>query len=136
MSGPVSTVQTLLDDARSHITRHTPEEAAEALRLGALLVDLRPVEYRWRFGEVPGAIAVSRHVLEWRLDVTSDHRLTQLRHGDRDQVVILMCNEGYTSSLAAYQVMRQLGLTDVRDVAGGFAAWRAAGLPTVTRLTG
>jgi rhodanese-related sulfurtransferase len=127
----MSTVETLLDDARSHITRHSPEEAAEAMRLGALLVDLRPVEYRWRFGEVPGAIAVSRHVLEWRLDVTSDHRLPQLDRAD--QVIILMCNEGYTSSLAAYQVMRQLGLTDVRDVTGGFAAWQAAGLPTVAR---
>jgi rhodanese-related sulfurtransferase len=127
----MSTVEALLDDARSHITRHSPEEAAEAMRLGALLVDLRPVEYRWRFGEVPGAIAVSRHVLEWRLDVTSDHRLPQLDRAD--QVIILMCNEGYTSSLAAYQVMRQLGLTDVRDVTGGFAAWQAAGLPTVAR---
>lgn len=132
----MSAVDTLLDDARSHITRYAPAEAAEAMRGGALLVDLRPVEYRWRFGEVPGAIAVSRHVLEWRLDVTSEHRLTQLRFGDRGQEIVLMCNEGYTSSLAAYQVMGQLGLTAVRDVAGGFAAWRAAGLPTVTRLGG
>lgn len=132
----MSTVETLLDDARAHITRYTPEEAAEALRRGALLIDLRPVEYRWRFGEVPGAIAVSRHVLEWRLDVTSEHRLTQLRHGGFDQEIVLMCNEGYTSSLAAYQVMRQLGLTDVKDVAGGFAAWHEAGLPTVRRLAG
>ncbi len=132
----MSAVDTLLDDARSHITRYSPEEAAEAMRHGALLVDLRPVEYRWRFGEVPGAIAVSRHVLEWRLDVTSEHRLAQLRYGDHDQEIVLMCNEGYTSSLAAYQVMRQLGLTDVKDVAGGFAAWRAAGLPTVRRLAG
>jgi rhodanese-related sulfurtransferase len=94
------------------------------------------VEYRWRFGEIPGAIAVSRHVLEWRLDVTSAHRLKEVRDGDLDQEIVLMCNEGYTSSLAAYQVMRQLGLTTVRDVAGGFAAWRAVGLPTVTRLAG
>jgi rhodanese-related sulfurtransferase len=132
----MSAVDALLDDARSHITRYSPREAAEAMRRGALLVDLRPVEYRWRFGEVPGAIAVSRHVLEWRLDVTSEHRLTQLRYGDRDQEIVLMCNEGYTSSLAAHQVMRQLGLSTVRDVAGGFAAWRDARLPTVTRLTG
>jgi rhodanese-related sulfurtransferase len=132
----MSTVEALLDDARSHVTRYTPEEAAEAMRRGALLVDLRPVEYRWRFGEVPGAIAVSRHVLEWRLDVTSEHRLAQLRYGDRDQEIVLMCNEGYTSCLAAHQVMRQLGLTDVKDVAGGFAAWQAAGLPTVRRLAG
>jgi rhodanese-related sulfurtransferase len=126
----------LLDEARAHITRYEPAEAAEAMRRGALIVDLRPVEYRWRNGEVPGAIAVSRHVLEWRLDVTSEHRIAALRRGDSDQEIVLMCNEGYTSSLAAYQLKRQLGLTDVKDVAGGFAAWRAAGLPTVSRLAG
>lgn len=129
-------VSRLLAEAREHIVRCSPAEAAEAMRRGALLVDLRPVEYRWRFGEVPGAIAVSRHVLEWRLDVTSEHRLKELHAGDRDQEIVLMCNEGYTSSLAADQVRRSLGLSDVKDVAGGFAAWRAAGLPTVRRLAG
>jgi rhodanese-related sulfurtransferase len=127
-------VSVLLDEARARITRYSPQEAAEAMRRGAILVDLRPTEYRWRFGEVPGAIAVSRHVLEWRLDVTSEHRLKELRAGDRDQEIVLMCNEGYTSSLAAHQVMSQLGLTRVVDVTGGFAAWQAAGLPTVSRL--
>jgi rhodanese-related sulfurtransferase len=125
----------LLERARATITRYEPAEAAEAMRRGALLVDLRPTEYRWRFGEVPGAIAVSRHVLEWRLDVTSSHRLKELRSGEFDQEIVLMCNEGYTSSLAAHQVMTQLGLTRVADVVGGFAAWHAAGLPTVSRLT-
>lgn len=129
-------VSGLLAEAREHITRYAPEEAAAAMGRGALLVDLRPIEYRWRFGEVPGAIAVSRHVLEWRLDVTSEHRLKELRKDARDQEIVLMCNEGYTSSLAAHQVMRQLGLTDVKDVDGGFAAWHAAGLPTVSRLVG
>jgi len=128
-------VSVLLDQARAHITRYSPREAADAMRRGAILVDLRPTEYRWRFGEVPGAIAVSRHVLEWRLDVTSEHRLKELRAGDRDQEIILMCNEGYTSSLAAYQVMSQLGLTRVVDVTGGFTAWQAAGQPTVSRLS-
>jgi rhodanese-related sulfurtransferase len=128
-------ITTLLEHARERITRYTPAETAEAMRRGALLVDLRPTEYRWRNGEVPGAIAVSRHVLEWRLDVTSGHRLKELRADDRDQEIVLMCNEGYTSSLAAHQVMTQLGLTRVADVVGGFAAWHAAGLPTVSRLT-
>ena len=127
-------VSALLTEARAHITRYSPGEAAEVMRRGALLLDLRPTEYRWRFGEVPGAIAVSRHVLEWRLDVTSAHRLKELRPGDRDQEIVLMCNEGYTSSLAAHQVMTQLGLTRVTDVVGGFTAWREAGLPTVSRL--
>jgi rhodanese-related sulfurtransferase len=129
-------VSTLLAEARQHITRYSPAEAAEAMRHGAILLDLRPTEYRWRFGEVPGAIAVSRHVLEWRLDVTGEHRLKELRPDDHDQQIVLMCNEGYTSSLAAHQVMTQLGLTRVADVAGGFAAWREAGLPTVSRLSG
>ena len=128
-------VTSLLELARLRITRYQPAEAAEAMRHGALLVDLRPTEYRWRFGEVPGAIAVSRHVLEWRLDVTSGYRLKELRPGDTGQEIVLMCNEGYTSSLAAHQVMTQLGLTRVADIVGGFAAWRAAGLPTVSRLT-
>ena len=130
-----ATIERLLEHARSRITRYTPHEAAEAMRRGAVLVDLRPVEYRWRNGEIPGAVAVSRHVLEWRLDVTGSWRLKELRPGDLDQEIVLMCNEGYTSSLAAHQVMTQLGLTRVADVTGGFAAWRAAGLPTVSRLT-
>lgn len=129
-------VTTLLERARGQITRYSPAEAAAAMQRGALLIDLRPTEYRWRFGEVPGAIAVSRHVLEWRLDVTSQHRLKELRAGDTGQEIVLMCNEGYTSSLAAHQVMAQLGLTRVSDVVGGFAAWHAAGLPTMSRLTG
>lgn len=129
-----SRVAALLTEARAHITRYSPARAASAMRDGALLVDLRPTEYRWRFGEVPGAIAVSRHVLEWRVDVTGEHRLKELRPGDPGQEIILMCNEGYTSSLAAHQVMTQLGLTRVADIEGGFTAWRAAGLPTVSRL--
>jgi rhodanese-related sulfurtransferase len=104
------------------------------MRAGAVLVDLRPTEYRWRFGEIPGAIAVSRHVLEWRMDVTSSWRCKELRAGDLDQEIILICNEGYTSSLAAYQLRGQLGLRDVNDVDGGFAAWRDAGFPIVSRL--
>jgi rhodanese-related sulfurtransferase len=124
----------LLETAREHITRYSPAEAAETMRAGAVLVDLRPTEYRWRFGEIPGAVAVSRHVLEWRMDVTSPHRLKELRPDDVEQEVILLCNEGYTSSLAAYQLRSQLGLRNVNDVEGGFAAWRDAGHPIVRRL--
>jgi len=79
----------LLERAREHITRHSPAQAAEAMRNGAVLVDLRPTEYRWRFGEIPGAIAVSRHVLEWRMDLTSPHRIKELRAGDYDQEIFL-----------------------------------------------
>ncbi|MEC3976094.1 rhodanese-like domain-containing protein [Amycolatopsis sp. H20-H5] len=125
-----------LAEARERLLRYTPVEAAEALRDGALLVDLRPVEYRFRFGEIPGAVAVSRHVLEWRLDVGSRWRLKELERGDTGRRIILVCNEGYTSSLAAFQVKGSLGLTEVGDVLGGFAAWRAAGLPVTPRSPG
>jgi rhodanese-related sulfurtransferase len=131
-----ATIERLLENARAHITRYTPHEAAEAMRHGAVLVDLRPTEFRWRNGEIPGAVAVSRHVLEWRLDVTGPWRLKELRPDDLDQEIILICNEGYTSSLAAHQVTEELGLTRVRDVVGGFAGWRSAGFPSVSRLTG
>lgn len=128
-------VSGLLATAREHITRYSPADAAQAMRSGAVLVDLRPTEYRWRFGEIPGAVAVSRHVLEWRMDVTSPWRCKELRPDDTDQEIILICNEGYTSSLAAYQLRTQLGLANVNDVEGGFAAWRQAGLPVLSRLT-
>jgi rhodanese-related sulfurtransferase len=129
-----ATVERLLAQARAEIVRYGPTEAAEAMRRGAVLVDLRPVEYRWRFGEIPGAVAVSRHVLEWRMDVTGPWHIKELAPDDRDQEIILICTEGYTSSLAAYQLSTQLGLTGVRDVVGGFAAWRAEGFPIVARL--
>jgi rhodanese-related sulfurtransferase len=130
----VTGVESLLERARRHITRYSPAQAADAMRRGAVLVDLRPTEYRWRFGEIPGAVAVSRHVLEWRMDVTSPWHIKELTPGDRDQEIILVCNEGYTSSLAAYQLITQLELTDVKDVIGGFAAWRDAGFPVLSRL--
>lgn len=138
MSAPTSVeapdlVTRLLTEARAHIERLSPNQAAEAMERGALVVDLRPLEYRLRNGEVPGAVAASRHVLEWRLDVSSTSRLKELAYGDLGQEIVLFCNEGYTSSLAAYQVMRDIGLTDVKDIVGGFAAWRDAGLPVLPR---
>lgn len=130
----MDSVSTLLEQARAHITRYHPAEAADAMRRGAVLVDLRPTEYRWRFGEIPGAVAVSRHVLEWRMDVMSPWHIKELRPDDRGQEIILICNEGYTSSLAAHQLRSQLGLTEVNDVIGGFAGWREAGFPIMSRL--
>jgi rhodanese-related sulfurtransferase len=132
----VNAISRLLEQARDRISRYSPAQAADAMRHGAVLIDLRPTEYRWRFGEIPGAVPVSRHVLEWRLDVSSPWHIKELRPGDPAQEIILICNEGYTSSLAAYQVTFQLGLTGVRDVVGGFAAWRAAGFPIMSRLDG
>ena len=91
-------------------------------------VDIRPAAQRAEHGEIPGAIVIERNVLEWRLDPRSDARLT---FADRyDLEVIITCQEGYTSSLAA-ACLQDLGLSRATDLDGGFAAWRAAGLPTI-----
>jgi rhodanese-related sulfurtransferase len=127
-------VERLLAIARANITRLSPHDAAAAVACGALLIDLRPLEYRWRYGEILGATAVSRHVLEWRLDPASEHRLAALPAGGYDHPIVLMCNEGYASSLAAYTLRQDLGLSRLADLRGGFAAWVAAGLPYRRRV--
>ena len=121
------TIDELLADARSRIVRVTPAEAALRVAAGAVLVDIRPAAQRAREGEVPGALAVERNVLEWRFDPASDARLPEATGYDVD--VIILCSEGYTSSLAA-DALRSLGLHRATDVVGGFLAWAAAGLPT------
>ncbi len=98
------------------------------MHAGALLVDTRPLEQRQRDGEIPGAIVIDRNVLEWRLDPSSEHCIPQ---AVSDQRVIVICNEGYSSSLAAATLQR-LGLRDATDVIGGFQAWAARGLPVVS----
>jgi rhodanese-related sulfurtransferase len=120
-------IDELLADARSRIARVPPVEAAARMAAGAVLVDIRPAAQRAREGEVPGALVVERNVLEWRFDPLSDARLPQATGYDVDLVVL--CSEGYTSSLAA-DALRALGLSRATDVVGGFAAWAAAGLPT------
>ena len=122
----MSEIDRLLAEARSGIERLEPQAAAEAMQRGALLVDTRPLEQRRADGEVPGAIVIDRNVLEWRLDPTCAHRLPQV--SDADQLVILMCNEGYSSSLAA-ATLRRLGVRRATDVVGGFQAWVSSGLP-------
>lgn len=121
-----------LDDvlaaARRRLERVGPHEAALLVEMGALLVDTRPFEQRRRDGDVPGAVVIDRNVLEWRLAPRGEHRITEA--GDPNRVVILMCNEGYASSLAA-ATLQDLGLPRATDVVGGFQAWVAAGLPVV-----
>jgi rhodanese-related sulfurtransferase len=121
------TIDDLLAEARSRLTRLSPAEAARHLARGAVLVDIRPAAQRAREGEVPGALIVERNVLEWRFDPASDARLPEATGYDVEVMVI--CSEGYTSSLAA-DALRSLGLTRATDVVGGFLAWAAAGLPT------
>lgn len=122
----MTSIDDLLADARGRLLRVGPLEAAAAARRGALLVDTRPVEQRRRDGEIPGALVIDRNVLEWRLDPASDFRIAEA--GDHDQMVIVVCDEGYASSLAA-ATLQDLGLVNATDLEGGFQAWRAAGLP-------
>jgi rhodanese-related sulfurtransferase len=120
------TVDQLLDEARARFRRLSPAEAAGACAAGALLVDIRPAEQRRREGEVPGARAIERNVLEWRLDPASPDRIEEVT--DHDQVVVVLCSAGYTSSLAA-ATLQDMGFRNATDVAGGFQAWKADGLP-------
>ncbi|HEV8624508.1 MAG TPA: rhodanese-like domain-containing protein [Acidimicrobiia bacterium] len=120
------TVDDLLASARARIRRLDPHETAAAYRRGALLIDIRPtVQRRWE-GEVPGAVVIERNVLEWRVDPASAHRLAQIT--DHDREIVVMCSEGYASSLVAATLV-DLGFASAADLEGGFQAWAKAGLP-------
>jgi rhodanese-related sulfurtransferase len=123
-----TTVEQLLAEARARLHRLSPEEAHAAVRAGAVLIDIRSESQRQRDGVIPGAKFIPRNVLEWRCDPASDWR-------DDDVVgqrLIVMCNEGYQSSLVA-ATLQQLGHADATDLIGGFQSWRHAGLEVVNR---
>ncbi len=120
------TIDQLLDEARAGLRRLSPSETADALAAGALVVDTRPAAQREHEGAMPGALVIERNVLEWRLDPTSPDRIPEVT--GHDQVVVVVCSEGYSSSLAA-AALQDLGLRNATDLAGGFRAWKAAGLP-------
>ena len=122
------TIDDLLEAVRRRIDRVEPGDVAARVAAGALLVDTRPVEQRERDGDVPGAVVVDRNVLEWRLDPASPWRIPEVTGYDLD--VIVLCNQGYSSSLVA-DTLRSLGLRRAVDVVGGFEAWAALGLPVV-----
>jgi rhodanese-related sulfurtransferase len=119
-------VDELLARARSALRRVDPGEAAEAVRRGAVLLDIRSEVQRDRDGLIPAAVFIPRNVLEWRCDPASSSR--DERVSDPDLQLIVFCDEGYQSSLAA-ATLQQLGLRRATDLVGGFRAWRAAGLP-------
>jgi rhodanese-related sulfurtransferase len=124
-------VDALLADARSRISRVTAAQAARQVDDGAaLLVDIRPAWQRSAAGEVPGALVVERNHLEWRLDPTSSARVPGATPG---QHWIVICAEGYTSSLAA-DALNSIGVA-ATDIIDGFAGWQAAGLPSVRGTT-
>lgn len=118
----MSAIDELLDRARARLDRVPPDRLAAEAAAGALVVDTRPVDQRERDGALPGALVVDRNVLEWRLDPTCPHRLPAVTGAD--QRIIVVCNEGYSSSLAA-ATLRDLGLHRATDLAGGYQAWLA-----------
>ena len=120
------TIDEVLSRARRGLRRLRPEAAAAAVRQGAVLVDIRPAAQRRLEGEVPDSLVVERNVLEWRFDPASRACLPMAAH---DLQVVVLCSEGYTSSLAA-AALQELGVHRATDVEGGFRAWREAGLPT------
>jgi len=124
---PKRSIDELLADVQSSLDRVSPEAAQQLAAAGALIVDTRPADHREREGTIPGSIWVERNVLEWRLDPASAHKVPDIE--SYEQVVIVVCDEGYASSLAA-RSLQELGLTRATDLVGGFRAWKAAGLPT------
>ncbi len=122
------TIDEMLARARRRLVRVYPGAVAEEVRQGALLVDIRPEAQRRREGEIPSAIVIERNVLEWRLDPTSPWRIPEVR--GHDQRVIVVCQEGFSSSLAAAS-LQELGLRNATDLIGGHDAWSAAGQPAV-----
>ena len=118
-----------LADARALFERLTPVDASTAMQHGALLVDIRPEFQRRRDGEIPGAIVIERNHLEWRLHTDSPARIPEATSADVQWIVL--CDEGYASSLAA-ATLRALGLHRATDVIGGLRGWRQAGLPLGT----
>ena len=123
-------IEDLLDEARSGLERLTPAQAQVAVEHGeAVIVDIREAERRALEGRVPGAVEIERNVLEWRGAPESDWR--DERICDPSRIVVVMCNQGYQSSLAAANLQR-LGLPRATDMDGGFQRWRAEGLPVET----
>ena len=125
---PPLTIDDLLAKARAGLDRLSPQQAQEAQARGALLVDIRPHAQRLEEGEIPDALVLERNVLEWRLDPSSDARVPEAAY---DREVVVVCSEGYTSSLAAAS-LQLLGVSAATDLVGGFNAWQQTGLPTVS----
>ena len=123
MASADARIDLLLAEARDMIQpRATAEDLEVLVDAGALVIDTRPIEQRSRDGELPGAIVIDRNVLEWRLDPTSAFRIAEA--DDAARVVVVVCNEGFASSLAA-ATLRALGLPNATDLDGGYQAWLA-----------
>lgn len=120
---PTKSVTELLEEARRRLVRVAPADLEAEQSAGALVVDIRTIEQRRRDGDLPGAVVIDRNVLEWRLDPGSADRIPEA-DGYRLRVIVV-CNEGYASSLAA-ATLQELGLGRATDLIGGFQAWAAS----------
>jgi rhodanese-related sulfurtransferase len=120
------TIDQLLLESRAGLERVHASDLEREMAAGALVVDTRPADQRDRDGDLPGAVVIDRNVLEWRLDPSSPHRLPIA--DDPARRIVIVCNEGYSSSLAAHTLQR-LGLTHATDLIGGFQAWAALRRP-------
>jgi rhodanese-related sulfurtransferase len=114
-------IEEILAEARACLDRVDPTQLATERANGALIIDIRPGEQRLRDGVVPGAVVIDRNVLEWRLDPSCEHHIAEAV--DYEMRIVIVCNEGYQSSLAASQ-LRAIGLHRATDLIGGFQAWR------------
>jgi rhodanese-related sulfurtransferase len=123
-AGDRRSIDDLVAAARSRLDRIEPSRLESELAAGALVVDIRPLEQRDRDGPLPGAIVIDRNVLEWRLDPKCEHRIPEIT--GHDGLVVIVCNEGFSSSLAA-AVLQELGLHRATDLVGGFQAWLTLG---------
>ncbi|HTX26090.1 MAG TPA: rhodanese-like domain-containing protein [Streptosporangiaceae bacterium] len=121
------TIDEILAAARARLVRVAPDQAFREAAGGAILIDIRPAALRARDGEIPGSLVVERNHLEWRLDPCCEARLPWVT--GYDHRIIIFCQEGYTSSLAAVALL-DMGLSRATDMTGGFSAWIAAGLPS------
>lgn len=128
-----SAISRLLEESRRGLDRVQPADLAAVQAAGALVVDIRPADQRQRDGELPNAVVIDRNVLEWRLDPSSSHRLPMA--DDPDRRIVLVCSEGYSSSLAAHTLQR-LGLANATDLCGGFKAWANTAAKTLRKPGG
>jgi len=117
-----SQIARVLEESRRNLDRVEPADLASEMAAGALVVDTRSAAHREAEGELPGAIVIDRTVLEWRVDPTSPHRISEA--DDPERRVIVVCSDGYSSSLAA-ETLQRLGLRRATDLVGGYRAWSA-----------
>jgi rhodanese-related sulfurtransferase len=127
MSGDDGRIEELLQQERGLLRRVTPQEARDAVARGGVIIDTRSHEQRVAGGTVPGSVRIHRNLLEWRVDPTCSYRDPEVSSATGP--IVVMCQEGYSSSLAAATLQR-LGVTNATDMIGGFEAWVEAGLPT------